>query len=312
MLPGGYAAIAHDPTDVLGRRIAAFLIDYGIAVVIFAVLVLGQATTQDFLSADRATSYCDRINNGTQHICIPVNSSAYVYTEGDLLLATLLPLGYLFLNAALLTGATGYSLGKGVVGLRVVRQEDGRLCGIGRAMSRWIMWIADGQPCGLPLVGFIVGTVSRGHRRVGDMVARTLVVDRHDVGVTPVVPGLHTNAYGHYAPYGPPQAPPWGSPPAPGGWGMPPAAPPAPPPAPPPAAAPPVPPAPSAPPSAYPAPWSAPAPHAPPQQPAVHQARPGVDSPLWDDDRDTYIQWDPDISAWVQWDERAHEWRPIV
>jgi hypothetical protein len=297
--------IAHDPTDVLGRRIAAFVIDYGIAVILFAVLVLGQATTQDFVSVDRATSFCDGINDGTEHICIPVNSSAYVYTEGDLLLATLLPLGYLFLNAALLTGVAGWSIGKGVVGLRVVRQEDGRLCGVGRALSRWVMWIADGQPCGAPLVGFIVGTVSKGHRRVGDMVARTLVVDRRDVGVTPVVPGLHTNAYGGYLPYGAPPVPPWGAPPpgAPGGWGMPPSPPPPGQPMPPP----------SSPPPAQPGPWGAPPMPSPPQQqPVAHHARPGVDSPLWDDDRDTYIQWDPDISAWVQWDERAHEWRPIV
>jgi hypothetical protein len=38
----------------------------------------------------------------------------------------------------------------------------------------------------------------------------------------------------------------------------------------------------------------------------------GVDHPLWDDARDTYIQWDPELASWVQWDDTAKEWHPIV
>jgi hypothetical protein len=38
---------------------------------------------------------------------------------------------------------------------------------------------------------------------------------------------------------------------------------------------------------------------------------PGIDGPLWDDDRDAYIQWDPDINRWVQWDESTRQWHPI-
>jgi hypothetical protein len=38
---------------------------------------------------------------------------------------------------------------------------------------------------------------------------------------------------------------------------------------------------------------------------------PGVDAPLWDADRSTYIQWDPELSLWVQWDNATQRWFPI-
>ena len=210
------------------------------------------------------------------------------------------------------------------------------------------MWIVDGFPC-FPLVGLVTGLAVSGHRRVGDLVAGTFVVDKHQVGLPPQVPGVTTTtaSFGHPGAY--PQAgAPWGQPvgPMPGAaqpWGVPPGSP-GTPGAPPPWAAPPgaVPPhvpgpppwgAPTGAPPAAPL-WGAPAPHPVPapmdpttvqstvgDEPPTHQMPtiappvatngPGIDGPLWDDARDAYIQWDAEISRWVQWNESARAWHPI-
>jgi hypothetical protein len=336
-------AVVRDPTEVLGRRIGAIVIDWAIVIAIFVSLGLAFAEQRDYPSASRAEVACDRVNEDTDEICIPFEDTAFVWTGGEVALILLLPIAFNFLADAVLTGITGFSIGKGLVGLRVIRQSDGRLCGIGRAMLRWLLWVADAAPYCLPIVGFAVGVSTKGHRRVGDMAAGTLVVDKADVGVVPVVPGLNAmapppwgpTAYGSPPPtWGTPTSPPpqtWGTPSAPPTptWGAPTAPPAQPHPGwgPPPTSGPPPPASwgqPTAPPS-----WSQPAasPQPAPPQPAPPQpspqqpwgqptasvpTNPGVDSPLWDDARDTYIQWDPDLSAWVQWDEAAREWHPIV
>jgi hypothetical protein len=307
--PHAYVTAVRDPTDVVGRRIAALVIDWGIALVMFVALAFGLAQTREFTTSSRAESVCNSINDVGDRICVPFDTTVYVYDGGDLAAIFLLPLAYQFVNDALLTGVTGFSIGKGLVGLRVIRQSDGARCGIGRATLRWLLWAADAFPYCLPLVGLITGLTTKGHRRVGDLAAGTLVVDKRDVGTVPVVPGLTAPTpppWGYAPSWGqpPPQQPPaWGGyPTQPPGWGQQPAQPPAwgqPPPQP---AWPP--PSPQQPPTFAPAPG--------PSEPAPAAGRAGVDHPMWDDARDTYIQWDPDLSAWVQWDDSAKEWHRIV
>ncbi len=48
-----------------------------------------------------------------------------------------------------------------------------------------------------------------------------------------------------------------------------------------------------------------------PTEPPSPVARPGIDSPMWDDARDTYIQWDPRLEEWVMWSESSSSWIPI-
>ena len=88
-----------------------------------------------------------------------------------------------------LQGLTGWTPGKLITGIRTVK-ADGSIVGIPKAFVRWILLIVDGQPCGLPLVGFITGLTTQGHQRVGDMAAKTFVVTRAAVGSPIAVPGL--------------------------------------------------------------------------------------------------------------------------
>ena len=138
---------------------------------------------------------------------------------------------------------------------------------------RWLLWIADGFPYFLPLVGFIVGLTTVGHRRVGDMVAKTFVVRSSAVGAPIVVPGLTAPAppttYADAGTWGS-EAPPWtatGAPADPAASG-----------------------------------WAA---------PGAASPTPSADGPQWDAARNTYIQWDPAQSRWLQWDESERTWSVI-
>src|SRR5690606_31027635 len=103
-----YVTTARDPTDVIGRRVAALVIDWGIAIVMFVVLSFSLASTREFASAARAEAECDAINEVADRFCVPVVDTVYIYDGGDLAAIVLLPLAYHFLNDALLTGVTGF------------------------------------------------------------------------------------------------------------------------------------------------------------------------------------------------------------
>jgi hypothetical protein len=132
------------------------------------------------------------------------------------------------------------------------------------------MWIVDGQPLGLPLVALITGASTKGHRRVGDMVAKTFVVNKSQVGTVPHVPGLTDPAGGVPGAYAPPP---------PGDWA-------------PPAAA--VPPAPAAPAATV--------------ADIPGTSSDGIDAPKWDAERGAYIQWDKENQVWMRYDDATSQW----
>lgn len=86
-----------------------------------------------------------------------------------------IPILYYVAMMIVLAGLTGWTIGKVLAGVRLVR-GDGRVPGVGRALVRsLVFWIGDlGGLIGLPVAVF-----SKGHRRLGDMAAGTFVVDRH-------------------------------------------------------------------------------------------------------------------------------------
>ena len=48
-----------------------------------------------------------------------------------------------------------------------------------------------------------------------------------------------------------------------------------------------------------------------PDSPPDPAPRAGVDAPVWDDARDTYIQWDHELEEWMEWSESDARWIPI-
>src|SRR5689334_20980472 len=113
-----------------------------------------------------------------------------------------------FLDFVVLPGVTGASIGKLMLGLRTV-DVTGALCGFGKAFARTMLLIVDL----FFLIGLFVMIGSKPHKRIGDNVAGTFVVDASNAGAPVVAAPVPAPDY-TYA-----QPPAWGAPPPPPVWG---------------------------------------------------------------------------------------------
>ncbi len=196
-----------DPTAVFGRRVVAAVIDAGV------VLVPGGAIASsgmEYITRERVgsgfdnfcTSYIDQQGGS----CFQLGDRAY-FNDNAADPGSFAVLGLALLLFVVVQGLTGWTVGKLLTGIRTVR-EDGRAPGIGKALVRWLLFVADG-PCQpfVPIVGGICALTTQGHRRVGDMAAKTFVVRRSAAGGPIVVPGM--TAPPHQPLGGPPGS--WGA-----------------------------------------------------------------------------------------------------
>ncbi|MFL6206275.1 MAG: RDD family protein [Acidimicrobiales bacterium] len=275
-----YPVAPSDPTAIFGRRVLAALLDAALLLIPFVMLLTSafEYIKEENLPQRDGQAFCDQLMDQDTACIDFTDVDGRVYYADDLGNGAWLVLwGGSFLIYVLVQAFTGWTPGKLATGIRTVR-EDGRRPGFVKAFLRWLLWVVDGFPYFIPgLLGFIVGLTTVGHRRVGDMAAKTFVVRKSAVGSSIVVPGVTAAAAAMGAPWDV-------APPAPGtptGW-----------------------PAPQDPAAAG---WASPAP--PPAAPAP--APVPTDAPQWDAARGTYIQWDPDQRAWMQWDDVSKAWSPI-
>jgi uncharacterized RDD family membrane protein YckC len=319
-------ATGHDPTGVLGRRSVAYVID---TVVVSAIAIATFFATADATEIVDARDCSDLDLSGTGRFCGELNDTVYVFEGRAVLFAGLASLAWVLLIGWIVQGTTGATLGKAIAGVRTV-DEQGRGPGLGKQAVRGLLWVVpDGlfTCAGVPIVAALTAGLTKGHRRVGDMAAKTFVVRSRDRGTPVAVPGLTAPPGGFTAPapapsaVPPPMAPPMGPPvtePAPAEpltpW-VPPSTEPAPPAQPSPATQPTPPPAPTepltpwVPPSTEPAPPPEPGP-APAPDPTPSPAPP-PSQPQWDATRQTYIVWDPARGSWMAHDPSSGQWYPI-
>lgn len=101
-------------------------------------------------------------------------SGPYSWTAETSAGPTLLYLLCAFAYFVLFEGYCGQTLGKMVVGVRVVDEQTGQLPGLGKAAIRTVLRLVDG------LLGYLVAwiavLVSARRQRLGDMAAHTLVI----------------------------------------------------------------------------------------------------------------------------------------
>lgn len=139
--------VGNDPTEVLGRRIGAALVDLVVVVVLLVILglLIGESES----------------GNGGASVSLD-GAPALVWAALSLL--------YYFLSEAI----TGRTLGKRLLGVRVAA-ADGGTAGAGQVAVRTVFRLIDG--IGFYLIGLIV-VLATGKRRqrLGDLVARTHVV----------------------------------------------------------------------------------------------------------------------------------------
>jgi uncharacterized RDD family membrane protein YckC len=247
--------VQQQPTKVVGRRVAAFLIDTLLASLIVALLWI---LFTDRLDASTTT--------GGGFV---IGDTRYGFDSGSGgkrgAWAILSILTYLAIFVVL-PGLRGSSPGRALMKIRLVNRE-GASPGIGRALLRYLVWIVDSFPYFIPnLVGFVLALTTKGNQRLGDMAAGTYTVTAEAAGqpIERIVPALATPGpgpigYSHVPPpqyVGPspsalPQYPPPAPPPPPAQQQQQPPPPPSqqpPPPPPPPSQPPPPQPPPPAPP----------------------------------------------------------------
>lgn len=144
-----------DPTAQLGRRVGAVLIDWAFWVVL-GTLGVGAANL--------------------------IGSTAAV----PLMLA---PWAAWIWVHVWMQGTQGWTLGKKILDLRVVDRDTFEPPGKLRALIREVCWLVDALPA-FGLLALAVAVTSPGHRRLGDMAAKTLVVRSDCLGAPVPVPGL--------------------------------------------------------------------------------------------------------------------------
>ena len=171
---------ASDPTDVIGRRIVAHLID---------TLVYGAAFVAPFLALATRTRF-ESLTDDEYRFELAGGQAALrlgedVWFMADTEFYTVLGIGFgvFLVLEVFLQGLAGFTVGKLVTGLRTI-DGDGYAPGVGRAFVRTLFWLVDSLPVGfaVPLLGFVTAVASSSSRRLGDMAARTFVVDRRAKG----------------------------------------------------------------------------------------------------------------------------------
>ena len=180
-----------DPTAVVVRRIIATVVDGFIVAAVLVVLLLTSMDSEPVPAGVEAGEAC-RLLYGSTSGCMVVDGEAWRFNAGLFSPTVLVPMLLSIGNQVVLTGLTGFSVGKAVTGLRVVRRADGGLPGIKGALGRTLPLLVFFPPLSwiIPIVEFGMVLTTKGHRRMGDMIGRTLVVDRGDAGWPPEVPGL--------------------------------------------------------------------------------------------------------------------------
>ena len=253
-----------DPTRIMGSRVGAYIVDTIIAVVVvlgvFAVFDSGSFESTPTSSPLEAQQLCHDVKAMPSEIgqdrldCVVTGSTVRLVPASELaqteLRAQLATVGFGFLNYVLLTSITGGTLGKRLFGLRVVTAH-GQRAGFFRNLVRWAFLIVDAACCFLP--GLITASRSKGHRRIGDMVAGTYVVHRSAEGRLLSIPGhlVVRNRQDPYVAAANPQV----------------------------------------------------------AQPILG-AGTGIDAPVFDASRNTYVRYDQGSGAWFQWDDRSQSWIP--
>ena len=170
-----------DPTAVVGRRIGAFLIDGLIGVTLIFAFALATFTNTELGDSLTAELQCEVINEFSNDLCIQAGTTVYVGTENEAAIITLIWLAWVLISTMILPGITGWSPGKLLTGIRVVKADTFEKAGLGANILRGVLWVVDAFPYFAPIVGGAL-LASKDHRRVGDRAANTLVVRADSVG----------------------------------------------------------------------------------------------------------------------------------
>lgn len=173
-------------TKVLARRIGAGVIDF--MTVSLLALYFAKTQSEEFAITGRnvdgepiwSTTDFDRIQSyaGSFNRSQEIGDTLHVFDFLDVLLILLVTSLLALLLKVLIPANTSWSLGQGLLGLRVI-DSTGDNPPVSQHLARMWPAIVDVLPVVLPgLVGWIVASRSEHNQRIGDRVASTYVISR--------------------------------------------------------------------------------------------------------------------------------------
>lgn len=146
-----------------GKRVGALLIDGLIGALAYIPYVIGTVIAVGGSETDPVTGQTT-MDNGSAGIVIIM-----------MLLSIVLYLAYFIWNFCLKQGKTGYTIGKGILGIKLVKAETGAPIGAGMAFVRQIAHILDGIPC---YIGYLWPLWDAKRQTFADKVIGTYVIDQ--------------------------------------------------------------------------------------------------------------------------------------
>ena len=165
-----------DPTAVVARRGGAWFIDGVLCALAGAIPALLLA---DAFELNRTANGFDLERHGDD-IAVFLRDTVIVLTTSELAITLGAFAAAVLLFLVVLPGRRGWSPGYLAADVRLVRR-DGERAGMGRALVRTVAWVVDILP-GIPLVAYGSARLTKRHQRVGDLLARTYVLDKRAVG----------------------------------------------------------------------------------------------------------------------------------
>ena len=146
-----------------GKRVGAYLIDALISVVALIPYFIGIGIAAGSSTTDPATGQLT-MDDGSAGIVAILS-----------LISAVLSLAYFIWNYCLKQGRTGYTIGKGVLGIKLVKAETGQPIGAGMSFVRYLAHIIDALPCYL---GFLWPLWDSKRQTFADKIIGTYVIDQ--------------------------------------------------------------------------------------------------------------------------------------
>ncbi|TQL70774.1 putative RDD family membrane protein YckC [Nocardioides albertanoniae] len=166
--PGGYGAAATPPLAHWGMRLGAWLLDYLLIMVSgivywigYGILIASGSTSSEYDPATGSYSYEDP-NTGLVVVGVILS-----------LVGALIMLAFAFWNWGWKQGKTGYTIGKGVLGIKVVKEADGQVLGLWLSIGRQFVHIVDSLAC---YIGWLWPLWDAKRQTFADKILSTIVI----------------------------------------------------------------------------------------------------------------------------------------
>ncbi|PUA81332.1 RDD family protein [Nocardioides currus] len=146
-----------------GKRVAAYLIDALGGLIAYIPGIIGIVIAGASAETDPYTGEVTSTGGSGPIVAILM------------FLSVILVIAYFVWNFFIKQGRTGYTIGKGVMGIKLVKAETGQPIGPGMAFVRQLAHILDGIPCNL---GYLWPLWDANRQTFADKVIGTYVIDQ--------------------------------------------------------------------------------------------------------------------------------------